>query len=224
MKKKYDKKIYKWRNRSDSYPVFMCCINWIHKHTLLKWPRKISLYSLAFLWRYFLHLCFNLQVWKNIKWRKSGIMNLIFIFEECSRQLYWRLVCRSWVIEYRNERQQLFDARHGVKKWCQIWHRVVVKFLMPDMTLKIWRPFYVINCPISANESSNLCIQITTAGTCCNPVTAMLKWNRVRINERYTAEPKFPNHTQLTLQCKKRHIHVQKPTYYAYPAGFCLAY
>ena len=58
----------------------MCCINWIHKHTLLKWPRKISLYSLAFLWRYFLHLCFNLQVWKNIKWRKSSIMNLIDLY------------------------------------------------------------------------------------------------------------------------------------------------
>lgn len=121
----------------------MCCINWIHKHTLLKWPRKISLYSLAFLWRYFLHLCFNLQVWKNIKWTKSGIMNLIFIFEEFIRQLYWRLVFRSWVIEYSSESQQLFDARYGVKKWCHIWHRVVVRFLMPDMTLKIWRPFYL---------------------------------------------------------------------------------
>jgi len=37
----------------------------------------------------------------------------------------WRLKCQSWAINYRNKVWQLVDARQGVKKRCQTWHRFI---------------------------------------------------------------------------------------------------
>jgi len=37
----------------------------------------------------------------------------------------WRLVCRNWAIDCSTKVNQLFDARHGVKKRCQRWHRLI---------------------------------------------------------------------------------------------------
>ena len=46
-------------------------------------------------------------------------------------RLIWRLVCWSCVVDYLYGVQLLFDARHGVKKRCQTWHRVVLTLTNP---------------------------------------------------------------------------------------------
>jgi len=40
-------------------------------------------------------------------------------------RLTWRLVCRMWAIDCGYKVCLLFDARHGVKKRCQIRHRII---------------------------------------------------------------------------------------------------
>ena len=47
----------------------------------------------------------------------------------------WSLVCRNWAIDYRYKVRRLLEAKHGFKKLCQTWHRVVP-------TLMLWHRFW----------------------------------------------------------------------------------
>ena len=59
----------------------------------------------------------------------------------------WRVTSRSCVSDYKYKLGKLFDARHGVKKRCQTWHRVILiliiwchvreHFLTPSLASKI---------------------------------------------------------------------------------------
>jgi len=58
--------------------------------------------------------------------------------------LTWRLDCQSWAIDCGYKVELLFDARHGVKKQCQTWHRINqwLDSLMPCLASKSWHSFY----------------------------------------------------------------------------------
>ena len=77
----------------------------------------------------------------------------------------WRWKCRSWASDYSMKIHELFDARHGVKKRCQTWHRIIQSWdnSMPCLASffeamfgfkKLPHFLQSINCPTSAFEPS----------------------------------------------------------------------
>ena len=77
--------------------------------------------------------------------------------------LNWSIVCRSWVIDCGNKVYEHFDVRHGVKKWCQIWHRVILSldysipclasFFTSCLASKKSQFAHAINYPTLVNEA-----------------------------------------------------------------------
>jgi len=57
------------------------------------------------------------------------------------------LVCQSLVSDFLYDVCQLFDARHDVKKRCQLWHRVILAFII---RCHVWHLFLT---PFLASKS-----------------------------------------------------------------------
>ena len=112
----------------------------------------------------------------HLKARKLLLFARIFIIYTMIKSYgSWRLVYRSWAndcgykarINYGYKVNQLFDARHGIKKRCQTLYRVTLvliyrchvwhRFLMSGVKKQ---PNFIpaIICPTSANESSYVVI------------------------------------------------------------------
>jgi len=86
-------------------------------------------------WRTHLFKFMKLEVWKSFHENLEAVLTPKYnhlqpwsaTFKNNRKLLkIWRLKCRSCAIDYRHEVEQLFDARHGVKKRCKIWHRVIL--------------------------------------------------------------------------------------------------
>jgi len=68
------------------------------------------------------------QIWNAIDrltinhvWFKKILIDVFVKKLTCN----WRLKCQSWAIDCSIEICRLFDARNGVKKQCQTWHRII---------------------------------------------------------------------------------------------------
>jgi len=66
----------------------------------------------------------------------------------------WGLVCRSWASDCVYEVCQLFDARHGVKKRCHVWHCVVLALII---RCHVWH-YFLTPC-LASKSSYKLCNQ-----------------------------------------------------------------
>ena len=72
-------------------------------------------------------LCQSMPGWKKSHAHDRLPMDLLLskIVSSNTRDLSRSLKCQIWAIDYRQTVWKLFEAKHGFKKRCQTWHRVV---------------------------------------------------------------------------------------------------
>jgi len=105
---------------------------------------------------------FFISMWEVTRWEYKILYKV-----RIRLPVNWRLVCRSWAFDCRYKIGQLFDARHGVKKRCQPWHRVILAlnksmpcpasfFDSKSRVKKLVKFVPIINCTTSAFKPSTV--------------------------------------------------------------------